>query len=193
MVPAVEMTEQVADMAQISSEVAPSRARSLRTPLRGMPSRVDALAIVIALTVLGIALQDSLRDLVTSWLNEEEYSHGILIPFVAIYLFLRRFPAGDVVTPSGRWAGVAMVATGTGVAVASEIADVYTLAQYALVGVLGGLCIVTFGARAARAAGAPLLLLALAIPLPFYLQVALTSELQLVSSRLGVLALAAMG
>jgi exosortase D (VPLPA-CTERM-specific) len=38
-----------------------------------------------------------------------------------------------------------------------------------------------------------LLLLALAIPLPYYLQVALTSELQLVSSRLGVLAIAAMG
>lgn len=161
-----------------------------------MPYRTTAMywAMLAGTVALGLlAAGDGLADLWQRWSTEEAYSHGFLIPPIAVYLLWRRRAeiAAEPFRPS--WAGVVLAAGTLAVYAVAQIAEIYTLIQYTLLTLLFGIALAVMGWRAARFAIAPLVLLLFAIPLPYTLQVELTSGLQLLSSQLGVLGIRALG
>lgn len=145
--------------------------------------------LVPLLLLLGLALgflfRDGLAAMAEAW-ETAEYSHGYLIPVIAILLALQQRDrlAAAALRPS--WSGVAVLCLGLFLFALGELATIYTVVQYAMLVTLLGLVVSGIGWRGAAILWAPLLYLVFMIPLPNFLYVALSAKLQLVSSLLGV-------
>lgn len=129
---------------------------------------------------------DGLAYLVEQWLSQEEYSHGFLIPVIAVYLLWQNKDALQKLECRGSWWGVAVVTAGLGLFLIGELGTLYILIQYSLLIVLAGLVITFAGLAGLRATWVPLIVMLLMIPLPNFLYQGLSSQLQLISSELGV-------
>lgn len=146
---------------------------------------------VIAVCMLLIFDQPIVR-LLQQW-ETEEYSHGYMIPFVAFYLFWLRAKRLDALSPTGSWAGVALLLVGFGLFVAGTLSAVYEISHFGLVVCIWGLVCAAVGYRGMLVLRAPLLYLLFMIPLPEYIENQLTAGLQLLSSQIGVAVIRAAG
>lgn len=152
--------------------------------LRGLPL---LLLWGVALALVTVVFQSSLEWAVYNWTTKEEYSHGVLIPLVTVYLIWQRRHAIllDADTRGTFW-GVGLICAGLVGLVLGHFSTVFFISHYALLAVLIGLPLSAVGITATRRMLMPLLLLALVIPLPVFLYNQLSTQLQLVSSWLGV-------
>lgn len=133
-----------------------------------------------------------LSEVVERWIKQEEYSHGFLIPLVSLYILWEKRLMIAVEYRSGSWLGVPVILVALLVAFIGEISALYILVQYAFLLLLAGFAITALG-RAARHTFIPIVLLAFAIPLPYFLEAVLTARLQLLSSEIGVMFIQWMG
>jgi exosortase D (VPLPA-CTERM-specific) len=116
----------------------------------------------------------------------EEFSHGYLIPFISAYLIWQRRNLLRSLEFTGSWAGVIVVAAGIALDVAGRLASLYTIQHLALLVVIYGLVLSLTGGKAIKILAAPLGVLVFMIPLPNFILQALSADLQLISSTLGV-------
>lgn len=153
------------------------------------PSRLSRSAALLWAAVAAIVILmywDGLVYLVDQWMAKEEYSHGFLIPLVALYLLLQNKAALQSLECRGSWWGVAVVAFGLFLFLMGELSTLYIVIQYSLLIVLAGLIITFAGFAGLRATWVPLVVLLLMIPLPNFLYQNISAELQLISSKIGV-------
>ena len=141
--------------------------------------------LLLALGVAIWAYWNGLSEAFFRWENQEEYSHGFLIPLVTLYILWEKkgLILSSVATP--QWSGVWLILIASIVFLIGEVSALYLLIQYAFVLALIGISLVTIG-KGTRYTVTPILLLLFAIPLPYVLEVLLTAKLQLISSSLGV-------
>ncbi|MAV29796.1 MAG: VPLPA-CTERM-specific exosortase XrtD [Cycloclasticus sp.] len=141
--------------------------------------------IIVSLSIAVWAYWNGLAEAFSRWGNQEEYSHGFLIPMVTLYILWEK--RGVILSSAGQplWLGVWLVLIASMVFLIGEVSALYLLIQYAFVLVLIGLSLVIFG-KGTRYTFVPILLLLFAIPLPYVIEVLLTAKLQLISSALGV-------
>jgi len=139
----------------------------------------------IALLLAVVAYWGGLSEAVTRWGNQEEYSHGFLIPFVSLYILWEKKAQIQAALGPPLWSGLFVIVIAIAIFIVGEISALFLLIQYSFVMVLLGLSMVTIG-RATKYTAAPILLLLFAIPLPYVIEVLLTAKLQLISSELGV-------
>ena len=130
---------------------------------------------------------DALVELQSLWERREEYSHGYLIPLVALFLLWqnRSELAGQAF--SGSWWGVVLFLFGAVVFIMGDLGTLYVVQHYSLILVLGGLGLALTGWEGVRLWWAALFVLLFMIPLPPFLYNNLSGELQLLSSELGVI------
>ena len=143
--------------------------------------RLAGLAAVFVLLFFEI-----IALLVGNWLSSEEYSHGILIPFIGAFLIWQKKNELARYDFEGSWAGMGLLLAGVVLFVFGELASLQILLEYALVIVLMGAAWGLVGPRIFKEIWLPLFFLFFAIPLPNFLYQGLSSKLQLVSSQLGV-------
>ena len=143
-------------------------------------------ALAIAAVVAAAAMQTSIDHMIEAWLSQEEYSHALLIPLISVYLLWQQRAALARLELKGSWVGVAIVVFGALLQIVGVLAAVDVVQQYGLLIAIYGLVIALLGARPAMDLWAPLLLLALMIPLPQFLLNNFSSQLQLISSQIGV-------
>lgn len=121
---------------------------------------VGAMAIAALVTVVFLP---TLRWLAQSWLGNPYYSHGLLVPAIAGYLVWRRRRV--IIQP---WdGGLAVVALGIGLHVASRPQQLHILSAAGLIVVTIGLVLTFAGPTAARRWAFPLAFLGAMVPLPF--------------------------
>lgn len=120
------------------------------------------------------------------WMELPEYSHGILIPPVAIFLVWQQKNELERERFCGSWWGVAIVLVGGLLLLLGQFATVYTLVEYAYVITLLGLTLAFMGRKPFKLVLMPLLILLFMIPLPQFILANLSTKLQLLSSSLGV-------
>ena len=143
------------------------------------------IAAAVALAYWGV-----LARLGRFWWDDENYSHGLLIPFVIGYILWveRDSLAGLEKRPRVGWgalmAGAALLMLWVGTAGA----ELFTQ-RASLVLLLAGLAVYFWGWRMLRAVVVPLFLLALAIPVPTILFNKVAFPLQLFASRCAVWAM----
>ena len=131
--------------------------------------------------------------LAANWVSRPEYSHGMVIPFISAYLIWSRREALKKIRFDGSWAGVGLVLLGAILWLAGELSAIYAVTQFALVIVIAGLTLSLVGLRGFGPLVVPILLLFLIIPLPRFLYENFSSQMQLVSSELGVAMLRLFG
>ena len=158
-------------------------ARALKNghPLRG--SGV-ALTVGAAGLLLILASWDGLVEMAQSW-SREEYSHGYLIPIVAAFLLARGLARAEAVLEGRRWPGPAIVALGGAMAVLGQASMIRDLSIYGFFVGLVGLAVSVLGHRRVVKVWAPVAYLLFMVPLPQFVYLKLSAEMQLLSSELG--------
>jgi len=147
---------------------------------------VIAFSVVLATVSLGYLYADSLAFLFGYWIGSEDYSHGMFVPLISLFLIWqarhRLAGAGAEIT----WWGLAVVVGGLFLYWIGDLATLFVLQHVSLWLVIVGLVIASIGLRRTRTIAFPLAYLLTSIPLPVFLYASLSSQLQLWSSALGV-------
>ncbi|PYS90188.1 MAG: exosortase [Acidobacteria bacterium] len=145
-------------------------------------------ALLVA--VLGFVYATMLSRLTIQWWTDENYSHGLLIPFVIAYILwstrarLLRVPK----RPAILWGGASVVFALFMLWAGTAGAELY-LQRLSLVLMLAGIVLYFWGWRVLRLLLVPLALLALAIPVPAIIFNQVAFPLQLFASRCAVWAM----
>lgn len=149
------------------------------------PSLMWAL-LLLASVLVGIAFASEAGSLYNAWQTQEEYSHGFLIPFIALFLIYQKKDQLEKIPFSGSWIGVAIVVFGALLHLAGRLAVVSTMGQYALVICITGLFLALMGWRAFKLIWVAMFMLIFMVKLPTFFYNNLSSQLQLISSQIGV-------
>jgi exosortase D (VPLPA-CTERM-specific) len=157
---------------------------SIRKPRSAVP--LLALLAVVAVVVVATAFGDALWELTQRWSQQEEYSHGFLIPAVTAWLLWtrRQALAASIGRPS--FAGLGLIVLAIAMHITGELSAIFILSQVGFVLVLMGIVLAVGGYSLLRVAFIPIAYLLFAIPLPYFIDAMLTLKLQLISSELGV-------
>ena len=147
-------------------------------------SLVFSTTLVIAL--LGYLYSDSLAFLFGYWIGSEDYSHGMFVPVISLFLIWQARHRIAVAGIENSWWGLAVISAGLFLYWIGEFATLYVLQHVSLWLVIVGLVIALIGVHGARAIVFPLSYLLTSIPLPVFFYASLSSQLQLWSSALGV-------
>ncbi|MDG1818205.1 MAG: VPLPA-CTERM-specific exosortase XrtD [Porticoccaceae bacterium] len=143
---------------------------------------------LLFLLVLGLSLWlywDGLAEAVLRWELQEEYSHGYLIPLVSLFiLWEKRFQIAASYQGYSWW-GLPIIVLALIILLVGEVSALYMLIHYSFILLLFGLSLAFLGS-ATRYTWVAIALLGFAVPLPYFIEVILTSKLQLISSQLGV-------
>jgi exosortase D (VPLPA-CTERM-specific) len=142
---------------------------------------------------LGWFFYPSLARLWDIWMTMDEYSYGVMIPFIAAFMMWQRRDRIAAVQFQPSWVGVLIIVLGLAMGAIANIATSATLSLYAFLLALGGLAYAFLGWRGFKVVAAPLAMLILMLPLPDFLFRELSSHLQLWSSQIGVAILRLMG
>jgi exosortase D (VPLPA-CTERM-specific) len=164
----------------------------LKNSLSDSGKWLQLAAAALAVVTLGLVFRPTFYYLYANW-QREEYSHGFLIPFICAFLLWRRRHLFQDPTLHGSWSGVGVVLFGLLLCYLGFAASIVGVDAYALVTVIAGCIVAAFGWRGLRLAGVPVAMLLLMIPLPTFWYNNLSSELQLISSQLGVAIIRAAG
>ncbi|MGB5833252.1 MAG: VPLPA-CTERM-specific exosortase XrtD [Thiohalocapsa sp.] len=143
------------------------------------------LLIGAALALMYWIFRDGLDAMFAAW-EREEYSHGFMLPFVAIYFVWQRSAEIARTQFHWSWVGIVVVLFGLFLYVVAELGTIYALIQYAFLITLGGTLLSLMGWQAFKIVAPAYALLFFTVPLPAFLYNSLSAELQLISSQIGV-------
>lgn len=144
------------------------------------------LTFAAALAALFWVFATGLENLWFNWQNKDEYSHGILLPFISIFLIWQKKNEIAAEPFEGSWIGLVILLLGTLGCYAGSLSTLFPIMQYSLLIAVAGLTLAITGLRAFRFFLVPLLILLLSVPLPNFIYKNLSFELQLLSSTIGV-------
>ncbi|HEU0069105.1 MAG TPA: archaeosortase/exosortase family protein, partial [Nitrospiraceae bacterium] len=121
-------------------------------------------SVVLVTVSLGFLYADSLAFLFGYWIDSEDYSHGIIVPLISLFLI---WQARNRLTEAGTdtaWWGLAVMLGGLFLYWIGDLATLFVLQHLSLWIVIVGLVIASIGVRRARIIAFPLAYLLTSIP-----------------------------
>lgn len=143
--------------------------------------------------VLLLVFYDSLASLANTWWSDENYGHGLFVPFIALYLAWEKKDRIRGCDGQGAWLGFLVIVGGMALFLAGQLATLFVVQHFAFWVVIVGLVMAALGLRGAKILAFPLGLLLATIPLPQFLFQGLSTHLRSISSTLGVTCLQIVG
>ena len=157
----------------------------------GKPSYAPFIAGIVALAFMVFACLPTLKGLTLAW-QSEEYSHGYIIPIIALFIGWHRLvEKKPSVEPC--WSGIGVLIIGALFLVIGRLSAFEPPAQYGVLIALVGLCMAVMGRKVTSVLAPAFIYLVFCIPLPRLIYVGLSQNLQLISSTLGALPLDWLG
>jgi len=141
---------------------------------------------LVAFALLVFIYHEGLSFMVEMWETREEYGHGYIIPFIALFLIWQKSDQLEKIKFNGSWLGVALTLFGLFLYYAGELSSLYTIIQYGFVVAVFGVVLSLMGRPGFKIILVPLIMLFFMIPLPNFIFNNLSSQLQLISSEIGV-------
>ena len=141
------------------------------------------VVFLITVLLLGVIAWEGIHVLVSRWINDEAYSHGFILFGLIVFLIVKERDAVRRMNFGYTWWGFVLFSGFVALILVSYVTQIQTLQYQAFLGALCFLTIATMGKSSMRIL-LPASLLVFAIPLPYFTQVALTADLQLLSSQL---------
>ncbi len=148
--------------------------------------------VVATIVLLGAIVWDGLTVLASRWINDEAYTHGFILAALIGYLIVQEHPRLKRTNFSYSWIGFCGVCVFTAILLISYVTQIQTLQYQAFLVTMFFLAVTVMG-RASIVILLPASLIVFSIPLPYFTQVALTADLQLVSSNLAAISLRSLG
>jgi len=169
------------------TEIAPrSQAQTNRMSVAISQKLYKPVAIAAALGFLYFSV---LMKLGRDWWSDENYSHGLLIPFIIGFILWQERKSFTEQSTSGTYLAIALVVFGLFALWAGTAGAELFVQRVSLVLMLVGIAIYFFGSRILSRVAVPLLLLALAIPIPQIIFNRIAFPLQLFASKCAVSAM----
>ncbi|MFV2051378.1 VPLPA-CTERM-specific exosortase XrtD [Aliiroseovarius sp. YM-037] len=143
----------------------------------------------LGVMIVGAAVffREGIEELLAAW-TLPEYSHGPLIPILSGLLFLRQLK--DVPVNTGpvndRWPGFAVLIFALLLGAGGKLIGIGDIVAYALILWVGAILLISFGWKTGRHFWPPVLHLVYMLPLPGALYYGVSTQLQMISSELGV-------
>ncbi len=135
---------------------------------------------------LGFVFFDALEAMEHIWSSKEEYGHGYILPAITAFLIWQKKDQIERMQYSGSWLGVIVILLGLFLYYAGELSSLFVIIQYAFIVVIFGFALSVLGKKVFKVIFVPLAMLLFMIPLPAFLLNNLSSQLQLISSEIGV-------
>lgn len=138
-------------------------------------------------TAVAFLYATTLSKLGRDWWTDENYSHGLLVPFVIGYIiwiefeYLKKFPKN-----SSFWLGGSVILLSLGMLLAGTLGAELFIQRISFVLMLAGIVIYFFGANLLRLLTVPFLLLLFAIPIPQIIFNKIAFPLQIWASQIAV-------
>ncbi|QVW33897.1 exosortase/archaeosortase family protein [Geobacter sulfurreducens] len=148
---------------------------------------------LLVLVVVAALYWNIVPPMVADWYNDENYSHGFIVPLVAGYFtYIRREELAEaLVAPSG--AGLAVVLLALAQLTVAWLGTEYFLMRSSLVVLIAGMVLYLFGSAVFRLLFLPVLYLFFMVPLPYILYDAVAFPLKLFVTKVSVKTLQLMG
>lgn len=141
----------------------------------------------IVILAVGFLYATVLSRLVGHWWTDENYSHGLLVPFVIAYiLWLRMSPMSGLPHRPAIWQGCILVITALFMLLAGTLGAELFLQRVSLVLMAAGIAAYFFGITVVRSLAVPFLISLLAIPIPQIIFNKIAFPLQIYASRIAV-------
>lgn len=121
------------------------------------------------------------------WSRKEEYSHGYMIPIVALFLLWKALPEVNRIDWRPTLWSVSLMALALAGWLLGDISTLYIIVQYSMVLALVALVLSVVGWQGLGLVWTSLLYLVFMIPFPVFIYRGLSAQLQLISTELGVL------
>src|SRR3989344_138369 len=149
------------------------------------PARAWIFVLVVAV-LFGATFYAGIKEIVYIWNIREEYSYGYLIPFITAFLIWQKKNVLATTRFSGSWIGILIVCLGLILFILGTLSTITTIVQYALLIVVIGVALSVMGWEGLKPILIPSLFLVFMVPLPSFFLNNLSSQLQLLSSTIGV-------
>ncbi len=145
--------------------------------------RFDLLLVLMLLVVVYGTI---VPEMAVQWYQDDNYSHGFLVPLIAGYFLYQRF--GELKTAPVQPANMGLVVIIIALVqlIIGSLASEYFTLRSSLVVLLAGITLYFFGTQAFKTARFPILYLLFMVPLPYIVYDALTFPLKLFVTRLSV-------
>ncbi len=150
--------------------------------------RLAGLAFLLILLYFQVII-----GLVSDWWSDSNYSHGFLVPLVSFFLVWRKRSQLGGVQKEKSYTGFAIFLGGLLMYILGTAGAEYFVARFSLVVVVFGLVLYFFGRKALGLVWFAIAYLLFMIPIPYVIYYALTFPMQLLSSKVSVLLLSAVG
>lgn len=145
------------------------------------------VGLAIAFGLIILIYWPVLVGLVTEWYNDDNYSHGFLIPLVSgFFIWKKRAELKRMIEPTGATLGLALIIGGMAVFVMANAAAEYFTLRISLIATLYGLIWYLLGRRVALAIWFEIFFLLFMIPLPYVIYYAATFPMQLFATKVTV-------
>ena len=142
--------------------------------------------IVVAIMLLGFGWLLYQSGLLVIWLEDEEYGHGMMVLGILIYLLYRNRKILLTTPISASWIGILVSLSALLIFSLGELSGIAPMQMYSIWLFAVAATFSIGGWRLFRKLLIPLCIIFLLIPLPNVLGPMLTSQLQLISSKVGV-------
>ncbi|MSR52903.1 MAG: exosortase/archaeosortase family protein [Gemmataceae bacterium] len=137
--------------------------------------------VLALLGILGWVYWPTMRELYETWTTSPEYSHGLLVPFFAAYLLLKRKPANAVGQP---WPilGFSTLLLAIGMRLIGSATSFLPIEGLSLVLCVASLVMIAGGKAGVARFWPPIVFLLFMIPLPYEASRMLGAELQKIAT-----------
>ncbi|RJQ55303.1 MAG: exosortase [Nitrospiraceae bacterium] len=148
--------------------------------------RIHIVPVIFSLIAFGFLYWDTAYKVVLDWYNDENYSHGFLIPFISGYLLWQKKDnlKSAVITPSN-W-GLLILFSGLVIFLIGNLSGESFSMRLSMLVVLAGAVIFSFGPGFFKAVSFPFIYLVFMIPMPYLLYDSVAFPLKLFVSKFSV-------
>jgi len=140
----------------------------------------------VCLGILTYLFFDGFVEMEYRWATKEEYSHGYMIPLVALFLFYQKLPQLRALDWRASWLGPFFMLGAIAGWFLGEMSSVFIIVHYAFLLSLAALATSILGFKGFRLTWASFVYLMFMIPLPVFLYNGLSQQLQFISTEIGV-------
>ena len=149
-------------------------------------SNLQVALIVFLSGILIWAFSSGIEHMMERWDGSEEYGYGYMIPFIVGFFIWQKKNVLETMEFTGSKIAVLFVIIGGLFLVLGELATLFIVVQYAFLVTMFGVILSFTGWRVFKVLLPALCIFVFMIPLPGFLYQGLSSQLQLISSQLGV-------
>ncbi len=145
-------------------------------------------------SLLALAWRVPIMRMFGEWFADESYySHGIFVPFVALFFIWRDRHRLLAIQPRASWLGLFIMLSGIGILLLFGMLKIFTFPGFGLILAIWGLSGFLFGRQALRRLAFPAFILTFMIPLPMAIIAGISLKLKLLATEAALVLLNAIG